>query len=155
VRDVDPFFGGFFTPQRKAQVARLRLVVESSGFVVTTPSHRRGVAHRSSPLLDGRELEADVLGPNRDADLAVLKVAAKGLRRCRSGKSSDLLIGETVVAIGNPFGSRTPSPRACCRRSAAPCLPSAASACSPDFLQGRCLDQPGNSACRSSTSRAT
>src|SRR5262249_58204290 len=55
-------------------------------------------------LRDGRELEADVLGSDRDADLAVLKMAAKNLPAVPLGKSNDLLIGETVVAIGNPFG---------------------------------------------------
>jgi len=53
---------------------------------------------------DGRELEADVLGADTENDLAVLKVDGKGLRPIRLGSASDLMIGETVVAIGNPFG---------------------------------------------------
>jgi serine protease Do len=55
-------------------------------------------------MLDGRELEANVLGADRDADLAVLKVEARGLPAIPLGQSSDLMIGETVIAIGNPFG---------------------------------------------------
>ncbi len=56
-------------------------------------------------LLDGREFEADVVGAEADFDIAVLKIrGAKGLPMVRIGKDSDLLPGETVIAIGNPFG---------------------------------------------------
>ena len=108
VRDVDPFFGGIFTPQRRAQSLGSGLVIEPSGIVLTNAHVIEGASRIVVTLLDGRELQADLLGSDHDADLAVLKLAAHDLRAVPLGQSSDLMIGETVVAIGNPFGlSRT------------------------------------------------
>ncbi|HVT15912.1 MAG TPA: trypsin-like peptidase domain-containing protein [Thermoanaerobaculia bacterium] len=104
VRDADPFFGGFLSPKRRAQALGSGLIVDSNGIVVTNAHVIEGASRIVVTLLDGRELEAEVVGSDRDADLAVLKVAARGLPAVPLGKSSDLLIGETVVAIGNPFG---------------------------------------------------
>ena len=108
VREVDPFFGGIFTPQRRAQSLGSGLVIEPSGIVLTNAHVIEGASRIVVTLLDGRELQADLLGSDHDADLAVLKLAARNLRAVPLGQSSDLMIGETVVAIGNPFGlSRT------------------------------------------------
>jgi serine protease Do len=108
VRDVDPFFGGIFTPQRRAQSLGSGLVIEPSGILLTNAHVVEGASRIVVTLLDGRELQADLLGSDHDADLAVLKLAARDLRAVPLGQSSDLMIGETVVAIGNPFGlSRT------------------------------------------------
>jgi serine protease Do len=104
VRDVDPFFGGFFSPRRRAQALGSGLVIDGNGIVVTNEHVIEGASKVVVALLDGRELEAEVLGSDRDADLAVLKVGAHGLPAVPLGRSADLMIGETVVAIGNPFG---------------------------------------------------
>jgi serine protease Do len=104
VRQADPFFGGFFSPRRRAQSLGSGLVVAGNGIVVTNAHVIEGASRIAVTLQDGRELEADVLGADRDSDLAVLKVDATGLPAVPLGESSDLLIGETVVAIGNPFG---------------------------------------------------
>ena len=53
---------------------------------------------------DGRELEAKLEGADADNDLAVLSVDPKGLKAAALGTTADLMIGETVIAIGNPFG---------------------------------------------------
>jgi serine protease Do len=45
-----------------------------------------------------------VLGADADNDLAVLKVDAKGLRAVKLGTTADLMPGENVIAVGNPFG---------------------------------------------------
>ena len=52
-----------------------------------------------------REFKAQVVGSDPDSDLAVLRIDAKGaLPAIEMGNSDDLMIGETVIAIGNPFG---------------------------------------------------
>jgi serine protease Do len=104
VREADPFFGPFFSRERRAQSVGSGLIVEANGIVVTNAHVIEGASRIVVTTRDGRELEADVLGSDRDSDLAVLKVAGDGLPAVALGTSSDLLIGETVVAIGNPFG---------------------------------------------------
>jgi len=105
VREVDPFFGGIFGGhRRRTQSLGSGLIIDPSGIVVTNAHVIEGASRIVVTTLDGQELEAKVLGSDRDSDLAVLKVEAKGLPARPLGKSSDLMIGETVVAIGNPFG---------------------------------------------------
>jgi len=57
-------------------------------------------------FLDGTIVEAEVLGRDPYSDMAVIQVdlPPKWLEPVKLGTSSDLLVGETVVAIGNPFG---------------------------------------------------
>ncbi|WP_341540079.1 trypsin-like peptidase domain-containing protein [Pseudodesulfovibrio tunisiensis] len=56
-------------------------------------------------LNDGREFVADLVGSDPDFDLAVLRLRKAGkLPQVSMGDSEDILIGETVIAIGNPFG---------------------------------------------------
>lgn len=106
VRDVDPFFGGLFSPRRQAQSLGSGLIIAPSGIVVTNAHVIQGASRIVVTMLDGRELEAEVIGSDRDSDIAVLQVKEGGgrLPAVPLGRSSDLLIGETVVAIGNPFG---------------------------------------------------
>jgi serine protease Do len=105
VREVDPFFGSLFGYRtRRAQSLGSGLIIDPSGIVVTNAHVIEGASRILVVLRDGRELEADVLGADRDADLAVLKVAERGLPATPLGRSADLLMGETVIAIGNPFG---------------------------------------------------
>ncbi len=104
VREADPFFGPFFSRERRAQSVGSGLIVEGNGIVVTNAHVIEGASRIVVTTRDGRELDADVLGSDRDSDLAVLKVEGDGLPAVALGRSSDLLIGETVVAIGNPFG---------------------------------------------------
>jgi serine protease Do len=81
------------------------VIVSPDGHVLTN-SHvvERGARFRVQ-LLDGRELPARVLGTDPATDLAVLQVETKErLPFLPAGRSDDLMIGETVIAIGNPFG---------------------------------------------------
>lgn len=105
VREVDPFFGLFFGPRtRSSQSLGSGLIIDSNGIVVTNAHVIEGASRILVTTLDGRELEADVLGSDRDSDLALLKVQGRGLPSVPLGRSGDLMIGETVIAIGNPFG---------------------------------------------------
>jgi Do/DeqQ family serine protease len=81
------------------------VIVSPEGYVLTN-NHvvERGTRLRVG-LLDGREFTARVVGADPSSDLAVLKLqTAERLPFVPAGRSEDLLIGETVIAIGNPFG---------------------------------------------------
>ncbi len=147
VREVDPFFGNFFggSRQRKSQSLGSGLIIDPSGIVVTNEHVIEGASKILVTTLDGRELEATVLGSDRDADLAVLKVQAKGLPATPLGKSANLLMGETVVAMGNPFGlSNTVTTGVLSARGRA-VGGSGRRALFTDFLQTDTSINPGNS----------
>ncbi len=81
------------------------VIVSPDGYVLTN-NHvvERGARFRVG-LADGRELTAKVVGTDPAADLAVLRIDARErLPYAPMGRSDELLIGETVIAIGNPFG---------------------------------------------------
>ena len=105
VRQPDPFFGGFLSRTRRAQSLGTGLIIEPNGIVVTNAHVIEGASRIVVNTRDGLELEAEVLGSDRDTDLAVLKVQPESpLPAVPLGSSTDLLIGEPVVALGNPFG---------------------------------------------------
>jgi serine protease Do len=103
-------FGDFFERPRTRKgyvVSSLGsgVIVSPDGYVLTN-NHvvERGARFRVG-LLDGREINAKVVGTDPSSDLAVLKLETKErLPFATLGRSDDLLIGETLIAIGNPFG---------------------------------------------------
>ncbi len=82
------------------------VIVDTHGMVVTNEHVVAGAARIHVQLADGRELPATLIGADQSFDLAVLKVEGneRDLPALRLGTAADLMIGETVIAIGNPFG---------------------------------------------------
>ncbi|CAM2060179.1 serine protease Do [Desulfovibrionales bacterium] len=77
----------------------------SRGLALTNAHVIAGATTIKARLQDGRELSAELAAADSDLDLAVLRLpAAGGLPQATLGDSSDFMIGETVIAIGNPFG---------------------------------------------------
>lgn len=101
----DEFFYGPQDERRAVEGLGSGVIIDPSGIVVTNDHVIRGASEIHVVLADGRQLDAEVLGSDADADLAVLRVHSKdALPSARMGTSSDLMIGETVVAIGSPLG---------------------------------------------------
>ncbi len=80
------------------------VVISADGLVVTNEHVIEGAAEIKVRLLSGKEEQAEVVGSDSDADLAVLRVPGRGLAFLQPAQQDDSLIGETVIAIGNPFG---------------------------------------------------
>jgi serine protease Do len=80
------------------------VLIDPSGIVITNDHVVQGASRIVVTTADGKAYEAKVEGADADNDLAVLTVKAKGLTAAKLGTTADLMIGETVVAVGNPFG---------------------------------------------------
>ena len=104
----DFFFGLDPRPRReKAQSLGSGAIIDPKGIILTNDHVISGASRIIATTKSGTELECEVVGSDADNDLAVLRVKNPGsalLPTLKLGTSSDILIGETIVAIGNPFG---------------------------------------------------
>ncbi len=82
------------------------VIVRDSGIIVTNAHVVKGADELRIVLNDRREFDAKVIAQDEEIDLAVLEIDTKGERlpTLSIDKSSDLEIGDIVLAIGNPFG---------------------------------------------------
>jgi len=108
IHDFTPFDLFFGLPGRdhRSQSIGSGIIIDGRRSLVLTNSHVvNGAESISVRLLDGRSFEADVVGAEPDFDVAVLRLkGAKDLPSVAMGDSTDIMPGETVIAIGNPFG---------------------------------------------------
>src|SRR5713226_7466532 len=106
-RQVDPFFDpfGFFGGGNRTYTSLGSGFIWSSDGIIVTNNHVVEGASRIRVIFsDSTQVSAKLIGVDPDSDLAVLRVDSKHLVAAPIGTSSDLMIGETVVAVGNPFG---------------------------------------------------
>jgi len=107
-READPFDPfGFFAPRDRTYTSQSLgsgFVWSADGIIVTNNHVVEGASSITVNFNDGSQLKAKLIGVDPDSDVAVLRVDAKGLTAAPVGASSDLMIGESVIAVGNPFG---------------------------------------------------
>lgn len=103
VDPFDAFFGGR-SGTRVLPGLGSGFITRADGIVVTNAHVVVGAARISVALSDGTTFPARLLGADTLNDLAVLKIEGRNLPVARLGNSSDLLVGEWAIAIGNPFG---------------------------------------------------
>ncbi|HEX3160252.1 MAG TPA: trypsin-like peptidase domain-containing protein [Gemmatimonadaceae bacterium] len=103
---ADPFemFFGGRSGQRRVPGLGSGFIVRADGVIVTNAHVVSGASRVSVALRDGTTYDAKVLGADEANDLAVLKIDARDLPVAEMGDSNGALIGEWVIAIGNPFG---------------------------------------------------
>ena len=102
----DFFFGDPRSRRRTAQSLGSGAIIDAKGIILTNEHVVSGASKIVATTKAGVELECEVVGSDADNDLAVLRARRPpgALPAIKLGSSSDLLIGETIVAIGNPFG---------------------------------------------------
>ncbi len=101
---LDEFFR---LPRKTKEVTNLGsgFVIHESGYIVTTAHGAERVITPQVTLDDGRRYVAELVAILRPYDLALLKIdAAETLRPVRLALADDVMLGETVIVIGNPHG---------------------------------------------------
>jgi len=79
-------------------------IFSSDGYIFTNYHVIQNAERIVVTLIDGRETLGEIVGKDSDSDLAVIKIYEPNLAVSKLGDSSQLKIGQLVVAIGNPFG---------------------------------------------------
>jgi serine protease Do len=95
----------FFVPEgaRVVQGYGTGFIIRPGGIIVTNQHVVANAERVVVTLPDGSDLPAAVLGEDPVTDIAVLRVKQQGLPTVSLGRSTDLMIGEWVVALGNPY----------------------------------------------------
>lgn len=118
VRYRDPFFDSFMDDPmferyfgRRMQTYKQEVRGLGSGFIISpdgyivTNDHVAGSASKIVvTMTDGKRYDARVIGSDRTSDVALLKIDGANLPYIELGNSNDLMVGEWVIALGNPFG---------------------------------------------------
>ncbi|TYB33656.1 MAG: PDZ domain-containing protein [Flexistipes sinusarabici] len=103
----DPFFDNFFGFNRayKTQSLGSGFFVKKNGIIVTN-YHVTKAANKIFVILNnGKQYNAEIVGSDKVLDLAVLKIKSdESFPVANLGDSNNLYLGETVIAMGNPFG---------------------------------------------------
>jgi len=101
----EEFFRGFGQYQVPAQSLGSGVIIHPSGYIITNDHVVRKASKIHITLADKSEFEASLISSDPGNDIAILKIdSPKPLSFLEIGTSSDLMIGETVIAVGNPFG---------------------------------------------------
>jgi len=110
----DPFYDDFFKRffgeppsqgqrEREVRSGGSGFIISEDGYLLTNNHVVDDADEIIVSLSDRREYKAELIGSDERSDLALLKIEAENLPVVKIGKSSDLKVGEWVVAIGSPF----------------------------------------------------
>jgi len=110
-----PFGSDFFEPFFRDMIPQYRyreqipsmgsgFIISKDGYVLTNEHVVQGASKITVILPDGRSFTGKLVGAHREYDLAIVKIEGKDLPAAPLGNSTDLLVGEWAIAIGNPFG---------------------------------------------------
>jgi len=109
----DPFFRRFFDQRNTQPRSQKRQGLGSGvifdaaeGLILTNAHVIEGADKITVTLKDGREAQAQLVGIDKDSDVAVIQIGLNSLTQIPLGNSDILEVGDFVVAIGNPFGLR-------------------------------------------------
>jgi serine protease Do len=104
----DPFFQRFFgnrgTYNQEIKELGSGYIISSDGYIVTNDHVAGNATKITVTLTDGRSFDAKVVGTDLASDICLLKIDGNNLPYVEMGNSDDVIIGEWVIALGNPFG---------------------------------------------------
>src|SRR2546423_1633496 len=89
---------------RRVEGSGSAVAVSRDGFLLTSAHVVEGTDRGIATLVDGRELDIQIVGTDPLSDMAVLRATASDLSPATLGDASRLRVGQLVVAIGNPLG---------------------------------------------------
>ncbi len=101
------FFGGQNAPNGSRRVASAGsgvIVDAERGYILTNHHVVADADEIRVSLVDGEELDAEVVGSDPATDIALIRVEADDLTEMPIGNSENVRVGDFVLAIGNPFG---------------------------------------------------
>ena len=104
----DPFFQRFFgqrgTYNREVKGLGSGYIISSDGYIATNDHVAGNATKITVTLTDGRQFDARIIGTDNASDICLLKIDGEDLPYVSLGNSDDIIIGEWVIALGNPFG---------------------------------------------------
>lgn len=107
----DPFFGDFLVPRiynREVPSTGSGVIIDDEGYIITNAhvvqNGKISAQRIRAVLTDGRTLECTLVGYDDMSDLAVLSIEGQDFPVAPLGRSSEVLVGEWAIAIGNPLG---------------------------------------------------
>ncbi len=102
----DEFFQDFFGApmQRQIQSIGSGVIFSEDGYLITNAHVVEGATQIKIVLSNGKEYDGKLIGIDRVHDIAIVKCNGKDFPMAQIGISSDLIMGEWVIALGNPYG---------------------------------------------------
>jgi len=102
----EPFFRDIPSYRYREQIPSMGsgFIISPKGYVLTNEHVVRGAEKITVILADGRSFTGKVVGSQPQYDVAIVKIEGQRLPVASLGTSSDLMVGEWAIAIGNPFG---------------------------------------------------
>lgn len=107
VWSANPFWSQFFAPRvynQKIKGLGSGVIISPDGYVLTNDHVAGNAVEATVTLTDGRMYTAKKIMSDQTSDICLLKIEADNLPFVKFGDSDKILIGEWVIALGNPFG---------------------------------------------------
>ncbi len=103
----DPFFRQFFpdrTYTQRVQGLGSGFLISPDGYILTNDHVAGNAKEITVTLTNGEKHKAEIVGTDHTSDICLLKIKGQNFPYLRLGNSDGVIIGEWVIAFGNPFG---------------------------------------------------
>jgi serine protease Do len=103
----DPFFQRFFGDRSyKQEIKGLGsgFIISPEGYILTNDHVAGNAKEVTVTMTNGEKYSAKLVGTDAASDIALLKIDGKFFPYIKLGNSDDVIVGEWVIALGNPFG---------------------------------------------------